>query len=100
MKLTSVEKQFESVAIVKPGVFLLRVADALRFVNQCRREGIAIAGIEGFRMIGDAIQPLQEHSNDYGDNVLETHDRSEAFLNDRLTEDLWFEVVGVDRSTQ
>ncbi len=97
MELTSIEKQFEDVAVVKGGVFLLRANDAIRFVKQCRVEGVAIAGIEGFRMIGEKIQPLQEHSVDFDEAVSKTHELSEKFLRERILEDLWFEVVSVDR---
>lgn len=98
MELTSIEKQFQDVAVVKGGVFLLRVNDAIRFVKQCGIEGVPIAGIEGFRMIRDKIQPLQEHSVDFEEARSKTHELLEKFLRERIHEDLWFEVVSVDRA--
>jgi hypothetical protein len=53
MKLTKIETQFQDVALVRGGVFLLRQADALRFVETCRSVGIRISGLEGFRVDGD-----------------------------------------------
>ena len=97
MKLTKIEQMFAEVAKVRGGVFLLRTDDAIRFVQQCRIEAVPVAGIEGFRMHGEKIQPIQEHSIDFEDKLDGTHDMSERFLSERASENLWFEVVTTDR---
>jgi len=97
MQLTKLEEQFKHVAVIRGGVFLLRLKDAIRFVKACRDAGIRITGLEGFRVEGDRIQPLQEHSVDYGSSGRKNHEASHAFLSSREDKDIWFEVVTDDR---
>ena len=97
MKLTELEERFRNVALIRGGVFLLSTADALRFVNACQRAGVRISGIEGFRVDGERIQPLQEHSVDYHQSQEGNHEDGAAFLISRHGEELWFEVVTEDR---
>ena len=52
MKLTHIEKSFEKRALIKGGVFLLRPDDAIQFVKACKEQGIAILGIESFKIFG------------------------------------------------
>lgn len=74
-------------------VFVLPADAAIRMVQQHRDDGVDVFGVEGFRLIGDRIQPQQEHSCDFDESVLERHERTMQFLADRLGTDLWFEVV-------
>ena len=97
MKLTRLEEQFKRVASIQGGVFLLRAKDAIRFVEACRDVGIRISGLEGFRIDGDRIQPLQEHSVDYGGSERQDHETSLLFLGSREDSGVWFEVVTDDR---
>jgi hypothetical protein len=99
MRLTPVEDMFKDVALIKGGVFLLKPGDAVSFVENCRKKGVSVAGVEGFRIIGDKIQPFQEHSTDlingFGGNPYES---TIAFISKRQNTDLWFEVVTTDRN--
>ena len=96
MKLTQLEREFTDIAMLVGGVFLLRVEDALVFVERHRSANIPILGLDGFRILnGDKIQPLQEHCLDIEGG--DTHGVAAAFLKSRLGESLWFEVVTADR---
>jgi len=100
MKLTSLEEEFNDVGIIVGSVFLLRPKDALQMLNRCMKKKIGVAGVEGFKMIGKKIQPLQEHSIDLEDKDLISHDSFkilEAFIRERQNENLWFEIVTVDK---
>lgn len=98
MKLTRLEEAFREVALLCGGVFLLRPADALRFVGEHCVTGIPILGIEGFRVLEKGrIQPQQEHTADFDIEGANTHEQAERFLEERLNSGLWFEVVSADR---
>lgn len=98
MRLTRLEEVFKDLALVCGGVFLLRAADALRFVEAHRVAGIPILGIEGFRVLEkERIQPQQEHTADFETRRANTHEQAERFLEERLNSGLWFEVVSADR---
>ena len=47
-------------------------------------------------MMGDQIQPLQEHTADFDGPDRKTHEESNAFLRQREGQDLWFEVIADD----
>jgi hypothetical protein len=97
MKLTQLEKLFEDLALIRGGVFLLRPADAMRFVKTCKERGIAVLGVEGFKVFGEKIQPFQEHSIEFADMTKGSHEATLQFLQERKDTGLWFEVVTGDR---
>jgi hypothetical protein len=98
MKLTTLEEAFRDIAFLCGGVFLLRPADALRFVEEHRVAAIPILGIEGFRVLEKGrIQPQQEHTADFEFEGANTHQEAKRFLEKRLNSGLWFEVVSADR---
>ena len=98
LRLTKLEEAFSDVAFLCGEVFLLNTRDSLRFVNELRNAGIPILGIEGFRVFEKGqIQPQQDHSIDFGNELEGTHQRTEAFLKERSNLDLWFEIVSADR---
>ena len=97
MKLTHIEKSFEKRALIKGGVFLLRPDDAIQFVKACKEQGIAILGIEGFKIFGQNIQPFQEHSLDFDEAIEDSHETIIKFLEEREDTELWFEIVSDDR---
>jgi len=98
MRLTPLEDIFKDVAMIKGSVFLLKPADALSFVESCRKQGVNVSGVEGFRIIGEKIQPVQEHSTDLGNGFNgNPYESTIAFLSKREGTDLWFEVVTTDR---
>lgn len=49
MHLTPVEDMFRDVAMIRGGVFLLKPGDAVGFVEICRKQGVEVAGVEGFK---------------------------------------------------
>jgi hypothetical protein len=98
MQLTQLERQFQPFALIRGGVYLLAAPEAIRFIERCDRTGVAIEGIEGFKVIGERIQPFQEHSHDFKGKRKACHAIAKAFIQDRLDADLWFEVVTSDRS--
>lgn len=97
MQFTKLEEQFKHVAVIRGGIFLLHTEDAIRFVEACRDTGTRISGLEGFKVEGDRIQPLQDHSVDYCGSDHKNHETSLAFLRLREGKDIWFEVVTDDR---
>lgn len=90
-----VERQFAERAIDRHGLKLLRPAGAAEYVARCAEHGIEVLGIDGFRVDGDSIQPLMEHSIDLSlSPTPRGHQREAAdFLAARLGSDLWLEVM-------
>src|SRR4029077_17054583 len=98
MNLTQTERLFEPVGQIRGGLFLLAAKDALRFVEECERKGIDILGVEGFRIVGERFQPLQEHSFDLEGHTSDNHNVAKRFIQQRLADEVWFEVVTSDRA--
>jgi hypothetical protein len=92
MNLTKTQKRFVSVALQRGSVFLLSPSDALRFVDECERNGVDILGAEGFKVFGEKIQPCQEHSFDLYGNKVNNHAVARDFIQQRLESDIWFEI--------
>lgn len=63
--------KYSRVAIDPDRLFLLRAADAIQLINEAARNGLQLAGVEGFRVSPEGgVQPVQEFSNDIADGVL------------------------------
>ena len=92
MNLTKMQEQFAPVALRRGSVFLLSPSDALRFVDECERNGVVILGVEGFKVFGEKIQPFQEHSFDLYGEKAKNHAITRDFIQQRLKTDIWFEV--------
>jgi hypothetical protein len=99
MKLTELECRFAAVGIVRGGIFLLRPLDAIRLIDESEKAGVPVLGAEGFRVIGEKIQPLQEHSIDLYGNENNSHAVLRRFVGDRSDLDIWFEV-GIPESVR
>lgn len=90
------EREFESRGIRRGGILLLAPTDALDLVPSARNARIRILGIDGFRLLGSAIQPDQEHSVDYTRGPSEVNDpwtAAEMFLRSRMSVDRIFELT-------
>ncbi len=92
MNLTSMQKQFEHVGLIRGSIFLLSASDTLRFVDECERNGVDLLGVEGFKLFGDKIQPFQEHSFDLNGKKEKNHALVKEFIRQRVNSDIWFEV--------
>lgn len=84
--IQELEKQFADRAVNRHGLKLFRPADAAAFVARCAENGIEVLGMDGFRLDGDSIQPLMEHSVDFSlSSAPGEHHRDAAdFLASRL----------------
>ena len=71
--------------------------DAIQFVKTCKEQGIVVLGIEGFKIFGQHIQPFQEHSLDFENDIKDSHETTVKFLEDRKDTELWFEIVSEER---
>ena len=90
---TRTEKLFLNRGRQIGSVFVLPPDTAIQMTQYCLLSGIDVLGVEGFRIIGDRIQPQQEHSCDFDEDVPQRHEQTVQFLTQRLGTDLWFEVV-------
>lgn len=100
--MNKVELKFkDKIAIDRGKYFLFIKKDALDFVQECKKEGISILGIDSFYKINEeTIQPSMENSVDFSSAyyVQKTGDiYSDAiiFLQDK-GENLFFEIVCKD----
>jgi hypothetical protein len=90
---TKTEKLFLMSGRQIGSVFVLPPEAAIQMIQYCLSNGIDVLGIEGFRVIEDRIQPQQEHSCDFDEDVSQRNEQLTQFLTRRLETDLWFEVV-------
>jgi hypothetical protein len=96
MKLNKIEKLFESKAIIRHGVFLLKWSDAIEFVDECENRQIKILGVDAFFLDEKNIQPSLEHSVDFTSKSYIKKDVSNYDYARRLIEkkkDMYFEIV-------
>lgn len=93
--IQDLENEFADRVIDRGGLKLFRPADAAEYVARCAEHGIEVLGIDGFRLSGESIQPLMEHSVDL--SLLATpgghHYEATVFLTTRLNSGLRFEIV-------
>ena len=83
-------------AVRRGGVEMFRVKDAIAIVEECRRRGQPILGIDAFILTKDATQPVLEHSLDLStdrDPAKNSHDRALAHLKKLSKDEFWFEIV-------
>ena len=92
MNLTTMQKPFEHVALIRGSVFLLSASDALRFIDDCEQSDVDILGVDGFKVFGEKIQPFQEHSFDLNGKKENNHGIAKEFIQQRLNSNIWSEV--------
>jgi len=60
--------RYRAKALAPDTLFLLNASDALEFVDEAHRDGLVLAGVEGFLVTDNgAYQPRQDYSNDAAD---------------------------------
>lgn len=81
--------------LVVGNLILFPFQDALLFIEKCQKTEKKVLGVDGFRVIGDKIQPdQQETSEDYdNDDFNIAVEKAKAFLQEREKKGLWFEIV-------
>lgn len=83
-------------AVRRGGVEMFRASDAIAIVEECRRRGRPILGIDAFVLTGDSTQPCMEHSIDLSTDsklAANSHDLAAAHLKKLAKDELWFEIV-------
>jgi hypothetical protein len=91
---------FRSKALDPDGLFLLNAHDALDFLNAGLREGLVLAGVEGFLITDNgAYEPRQDFSNIYHDwrgTCAELENRTRDLILRGSEAGIRFDVVFVD----
>lgn len=77
------------------GLILFPEKSAVDFIKLCKNNSIKILGIDGFHIIGNKIQPDQNHtSEDYVIfSINEAYEKALEFIKIRKNSGLWFEIV-------
>ena len=95
-----IEKQFLSRGVMRGSLLMLRAADAIDMVRECRNKGVAVEDVEGFTLYeGGGTQPHMEHSLGLGRASTDMTDenncwnQAEGFLSKYLKSDLWFDLT-------
>jgi hypothetical protein len=96
--MSRIEDEFRNMGTFRGGVLMLRPHDAIRMVQRCRERQVRILGIDAFFLTDHTTQPSMEQSIDLSDfdpsrNSMNCWDQAATFLEDRKTEDLFFEIV-------
>lgn len=92
--MNKVERLFLSKSINRGGIYLYSKEDALRFVEECRKQDMPVLGIDSFYITDDTIQPSMDNSIDFSIRSFEKgiFDEAIQFLRQR-GDDLHFEIV-------
>ena len=98
-KEKDINMRFHDRGLVRGGMLLLPPEIAMEFIRDCEAEGIQLLGFDAFRLKGNSIQPLMEHSIDLSTEPFKAMgknkqlDAAKDFLSKRLQDDLMFEMV-------
>lgn len=95
LNLNKIEHLFKDTAIRRGYTNYSNKDDALRFIDECRKLGVAILGIDGFYLKEKTTQPSSENSIDYtsqSTKVDNIYVSAKEFLESR-DENLYFEIV-------
>ena len=90
-----IEYLFKDTVIRRGYIDLYNKEDALRFIDECRKLGVAILGIDGFFLTEKTTQPSSENSIDYtsqSTKVENIYVSAKEFLESK-DENLYFEIV-------
>jgi hypothetical protein len=98
--MNKVQKKFIEEGLVRMQTgglwFTMSKENAIKFVEECKKESIIILGIDGFYIRGKQIQPTMEFSIDFSSytykSLKDCYEDSIDFLN-KINEDLFFEIV-------
>lgn len=94
--MNKVELLFKDRAVQKGGMMFLPKHVAIQFVHECKSQGVKILGIDGFYLLGDAVQPSLDHSIDFSITDETTdYNKAEQFITVRPDE-LYFEITTDD----
>jgi len=83
-------------AIAPETLFLLSANDALDFLEDAAKQGLVLAGVDGFRIVGGAYEPQQEFSTDSADEnrtAAEFMLLTKSEIQRGAADGIWFEVV-------
>ncbi len=102
--MTRVQDEFRTVGVTRGGLLMLRPADAIQMVRRCRELDIEVLGIDGFFLTATTTQPTMENSIDLSGSRKPTSnaegwETAEAFIAQRSTSDLFFEIVILSKVT-
>lgn len=88
-------KKFEEAAIKHSNMLLFTSVQTLEIIEDCRKMGTRIYGIDGFKISGKWIQPIGEHSVDFSyiQNEHALYDMAKTFVEERMNLELVFEIV-------
>jgi hypothetical protein len=96
VELNQVEILFSERAIIRGGILIFTKQDTLEFIEQCRKSGIGILGIDAFFITETSTQPSMEHSVDYSsdraDQDCYNYDRALKFVAEK-DDHIFFEIV-------
>jgi hypothetical protein len=83
-----------SKAINRSGIYLYSKDNALQFINECKKQKVAILGIDGFYLDGNTTQPSMENSIDFSTKpfIESIYDEAINFLEFR-DDKMYFEIV-------
>ena len=88
-------KKFERTAIKHSNMLLFTSVQTLEIIEDCRKTGTRIYGIDGFKISDKWIQPIGEHSVDFSyiQNEYALYDMARTFIEKRMNQELFFEIV-------
>jgi hypothetical protein len=92
--MNNVELQFRDKALIKGGLMLFSKDDAVQFVKECRNGNLRILGVDGFKIIGEKIQPSLDNSIDLSSNN-SNYDKAVEFIKTR-EDGFYFEITTDD----
>ncbi|TFB12984.1 hypothetical protein E3U55_16815 [Filobacillus milosensis] len=87
-----IEKEFSNRAIVREGIYLFQLSDAIDVVNKCKELKLNILGVDSFEIIGNSIMPKEIFHCSINAN---DGNWSEAirFIQEPFNQELVFEIV-------
>jgi hypothetical protein len=91
--MTNLENKYKKHSVSESELLILPPAIALEMIDDCKKEGLRILGVDGFLITDNStISPL-EHILDISNQRSGSHETAKEFIISRKSGNLFFEVT-------
>ena len=87
------DAEMRAKAVVRAGLLLYHIDEAISLVVLCQKHGIQVLGIDSFDISNDHTMPVMEHSIDFSSESPTRYKDAVSYLESKRDLDLVFEII-------